>query len=70
MTDDPRALDRERARALTKWLQPIHEDHTRALRNIKAGIAPCDDELPMAQAVRHREEMEQASKSWRKRRKT
>jgi hypothetical protein len=63
MTDDPRAQVRQHP-YYDRGILP-----TQLEQRIKQGLSPSDDELPMAQAVGHKDEMEQASKAWRKRRK-
>jgi hypothetical protein len=45
MTDDPRAVERQRYQT------------TQEPQRVRLGLSPSDDELPFAQAVRTKEEM-------------
>lgn len=38
-----------------------------ALERIKQRLSPCDDDLPLAQAVRQRDEMQKSVEAFRKR---
>ena len=37
----------------------VHVNHERAMERIEAHLSPADDELPLPQAIRHRDELEQ-----------
>jgi hypothetical protein len=72
MADDPRAQDRERPWRRGRYgnYKEFGADITQVDERVKQALSPVDDLDPFAQAVRSKDEMEQASKAWRKRRKT
>lgn len=59
---DPRQEAREAAPARLPSYLP-----TQVMERIRAGMSPCDDGLPFAQAKRQREEMQKAVEAFRKR---
>jgi len=57
---DPRAEDRIRH-------QQRSDVPSQLMERIKQRLSPCDDALPFAQAVRQRDEMQQAVEAFRRR---
>lgn len=60
---DPRQEQRE---AVTR-MQRAPLTTQQALERIKQRLSPCDDDLPLAQAVRQRDEMQRSVEAFRKR---
>lgn len=59
---DPR---QEQRLAVERW-QRTDIPPTQLAERIKQGLSPCDDDLPFAQAVRQKDEIHKAAKSFRK----
>lgn len=66
---DPRQADRERG----PWHSAVPASrrellpHDEALKRIEQGLSPCDDELPLAQAVREKEHMQKTAAAFKDR---
>ena len=62
---DPRQEDRERVQSVQRGaLLP-----TQVMERIRLALSPVDDDLPFAQAVRQKEEMDRSAKAVAKRQK-
>ncbi len=62
---DPRQEERLRVQSMQNSKPFILP--TQPLERVKLKLSPVDDELPFAQAVRQKKEMDKAAAAWRKR---